>query len=419
MRDRLAQLVVAGVLLLSPVHAAGQTSAPAAAPVLEATRLDGETVSGRLRAVGSEVTLETDDGAISFAWSDLLCVRPIAAGATTTRPAPPESPLRFHLADGSVFGGEIVATSEQGFIVRCGPQTTCQLNLTAIRSIRVTAASEAARGKLSEVLDEHADQITAAAGPVETPPTADVAVVARRSDVLALRGRIRRIEADDVVFEWNGRDVRLPWARVGGLVFARPSPRSASCIVRLRTGDAFAGRVVGGSQQALVLSSGIFDELTLPWVRITQIDCRSERLVFLSELRPRRYEFEPFFDKTWDYATDRTLTGRPIRLGGREYARGVTMHSRASLTYALDGRFTQFAAVAGIVDGMQARGCVALRVIGDGQVLWEADGIRGGQPPRDVIVSVAGVQELKLVVDYDEELDLSDQAVWAFARLIR
>jgi hypothetical protein len=36
-----------------------------------------------------------------------------------------------------------------------------------------------------------------------------------------------------------------------------------------------------------------------------------------------------------------------------------------------------------------------------------------------VSVDVAGVRELALEVDYDADLDLSDQAAWGFARLIR
>jgi hypothetical protein len=69
---------------------------------------------------------------------------------------------------------------------------------------------------------------------------------------------------------------------------------------------------------------------------------------------------------------------------------------------------------------MENRGDVTLRVIGgDGGVLWQRDNVRGGQPPIAATVDVRGAQDVTLEVDYGEGLDLSDQAVWAAARLIR
>jgi hypothetical protein len=68
---------------------------------------------------------------------------------------------------------------------------------------------------------------------------------------------------------------------------------------------------------------------------------------------------------------------------------------------------------------MGERGCVSMRVFGDGEVLWEATQVRGGQTAREFIVDVGGVQRLVLVVDYGEDLDLSDHAAWGSARLIR
>ncbi|MFH1745627.1 MAG: NPCBM/NEW2 domain-containing protein [Planctomycetota bacterium] len=389
--------------LSTPAYAQPVTTGP----LVDVVGLDGQVVRGNLLNVTPEITLATDGGERKLAWTDVLSISPITERPTST-PAPPAGQLRFHLEDGSIFRGEITASEGRELAVRLGGGQTCRLDTMMLRTIRQVDASATAREKLAEVITGHADS-----------DNVDVAVIARDEKIAILRGRVEAITPDIVTFNWNGRSVRVPWRRLVGLVFAESAPRTASCLVRLHSGDVLAGRIVGGTAESLILRSNVFDDQPLYWAEVSRIDCRSDRLVLLSELRPRQYEFEPFFDKHWDYAVDETLTGQAIRLAGKKYASGISMHSRAKLTYDLGGQFQQFAATAGIVDEMRGRGCVTMRVLGDGRVLWEAREVRGGQSPRDVLVNVAGVRELQLVVDFDEDLDLSDQAAWGFARLIR
>lgn len=405
-------------VLVALLFAAGVAAiAHARQPALEVMRLDGQTEVGSLVRLVPEVSLEVAGGVISLPWSEILAIRPSDASPSSQPSTANPQPLQATLADGSVLAGEVTAGDQYGFIFRFGEGEECRLELSQVCVIRALAASAAAEQKLSELLRLRKDQ--PGAEPAEDHVT-DVAVVARGSEVLVLNGRILEVQPQQVAFEWKGTQRPIPWNRLGGLIFARPELRRAPCIVRLNTGDAIAGQVVGGASGVLKLRMAVLErELDIPWASVERVDCRSERLVVLSDLQPAGYEFEPFFDKNWNYAVDRTLTGRQIRLGGRAFARGLSMHSRARLVYQLDGQFERFAATAGILDEMGGRGCVTLRVRGDGRVLWSATGVRGGEPPRDVSVDIAGVRELSLEVDYDADLDLSDQAAWGFARLIR
>lgn len=379
---------------------------PAFALDVEITQLDGRTLQGRLVEVAPRLALETDEGTKQFDWAEILGVRPLTSGAPHPAAEPSDAPLRFNLADGSSFAGLIVAAAEREFTVQFGEDLRCKLEPALLQSITAATLSETIRQKLQEAVREHDGK-------------EDVVIVAREQDILVLRGAVRRLEPQRLVFFWNQKETPLPWTRVAGVLFAKPTPRGASCTVHLVGGDVLAGRVVGGTDETLTLQSSVFDRLALPWARIARIESRSDRLVFLSDLTPQRYEFEPFFTKQWPFAVDKTLLGGPLRLGGRAYAKGVMMHSRATLAYRLGGAFQRFAAVAGVSDEMGSRGCVTLRVLGNGRVLWEAKEVRGGQPPREVVVNLQGVDELVLQVDYDADLDLSDHACWAFARLIR
>lgn len=372
---------------------------------VEVTALDGSAVRGRLVRLTPEIVLASASDEVLLAWSEVLVLRPldVDACAATAAQGPP---LRFELADGSTFGGRVDDATEQNFSIRLESGHVCRLDLSSLRAIHATSASAAARAKLAEVARD-------------ANRSEDVAVVERARKLIVLRGAVRHIGPQQVMFAWKQRELTLPWQRLAGLCLARPLPRRSSCAVRMQGGDVFAGRVIGGDERAITLRSGVFDELELPWSCIERVECHSQHLVFLSDLVPLRYEFTPFFQKQWDYARDKSLTGRPIRLAGRRYAKGLTMHSRSSLTCELDGKYRQFAALAGIVDEMAERGDVTLAVVGDGRVLWRATNVRGGEEPREVLVDVTGVRELSLHVDFGAGLDLSDHACWALARLIR
>jgi hypothetical protein len=406
-RDSLIALVVASLLLTSAAGwAAPSRDEGAGNDDFEVVLIDGEVITGRLSQPAPRLSIETASGARSVEWADVLTITP---PTPTTAPAAAASqgPFRFELSDGSRFLGSVVGASEQDFIVEFGADRTCRLGLAAIVSIVAREPSAAAGRVLADIA-------------ADAQRTTDQAVVSKGEEAAVMRGAVRRITAEHVAFEFNSRALAVPWSRLAGLYFAPPAPRGASCRVRMIGGDVFAGRVRSGSESSITLQSSFFDNLELPWSGIARIECRSERMIYLSELAPAAYEFEPFFEKRWPYAVDATLTGRPIVLRGRTFPRGVCMHSRSKLTYRIGGAFDQLVFVAGIVDEMENRGDVTLRVIGgDGGVLWQRDNVRGGQPPIAATVDVRGAQDVTLEVDYGEGLDLSDQAVWAAARLIR
>ncbi|MCH7870439.1 MAG: NPCBM/NEW2 domain-containing protein [Planctomycetes bacterium] len=381
------------------------SAALVAADDFRVTLLDGSIVEGRLAEVAPRIKLATAAGTIDLGWADILSITPPTA-ADPAEPPRKYAPWRFTLADGSLFHGSVVGATEDDFIVEFGDRQTCRLSLDALRSIVSTKSVGPARAKIAEIVRDSERKL-------------DYAVIATKERASVLRGAVRRITEQHVIVERGRRIVRIPWPRLAGVFFAASSPRSPSTRVFMTTGEVFAGRVRSGTAEAIMLQSGVFDNLRLPWNRIERIECLSDRLRFLSDLRPQAYEFEPFFEKHWNYAVDKSLSGRPIELGGRAYPRGICMHSQATLTYRIGGQYRQFAFVAGILDEMEDRGNVTMRVLGDGGLLWQRENVRGGAQPEQVVIAVTGVYELTLAVDFGRDLDLSDHACWAFARLIR
>lgn len=377
-----------------------------AAVSVEAARIDGTLFRGELLACFPDVRIRTADSDVSMAWADLMHLRNTGGPSITAQPAPGAGRLRFVLSDGSAFDGVVVAEGEKDFEVEIGSYGRFRLDFSVVSSIRTADASPAALERL-ETLAADGER------------TSDIAVIARGEQVLVLTGVARSAAPDRLRFEWNEKVNEIAWNRVAGLLLARTTPRSAACRLTTTEGEVFAGRVSGGDSESLVLQSGILDRITFAWSRIARVDCRSDRYVFLSDVRPQTYRAESFFDRDWPLGLDASLLRQPITLGGRQYAKGLVMHSRSEVMYRFDTPFSQFAATVGISDEMRESGCVTMRVLGDGRVLWEAEQVRGGDVPREVLVPLRGVRELTLQVDFDDDLDLGDHAVWAFARLLR
>ncbi|WP_415813090.1 NPCBM/NEW2 domain-containing protein, partial [Deinococcus marmoris] len=109
--------------------------------------------------------------------------------------------------------------------------------------------------------------------------------------------------------------------------------------------------------------------------------------------------------------------GSAISIGGRTFARGLGVHAASEIRYALGGQCKTFRAFVGVDDEVGKLGSVQFRVFGDGRLLFGSDVRRGGGPALPVNVSVAGVQELRLMVDDGGDGIEYDQADWADAAL--
>jgi hypothetical protein len=121
---------------------------------------------------------------------------------------------------------------------------------------------------------------------------------------------------------------------------------------------------------------------------------------------------------------DRAVRGSPLKVGGREYAKGIGTLSESQVSYRIFGRFSKFVASVGLDDGVrrQSPARAIFEVRGDGKTLWKSDTVSRGSAAVPVNVDVSGVNELALVVtpvvQPNTDRDDSDPADWLDARLI-
>jgi hypothetical protein len=251
-------------------------------------------------------------------------------------------------------------------------------------------------------------------------------VCLRNGDVIA--GVLAGLDEQNVVMKVDKRRVTVKTPQVAYIAFnteladtLRPKGVSAR-LVLFGDGPGRGGR--------MTLTSALADETTLtgttvfgahvrvPLRNIAALHLHSPRSVYLSDLKESKYVFHPFLDAAWPFAVDGNVAEHDLRLAGSTYDKGIGMHSHSRLSYRLAGAYRHFEALVGLDDKDGRRGDVRIRVLADGEALLDrALTSRDGAVP--VSLSVEGVRELTLEVDFGRDGDVQDVVNWAEARLVK
>jgi hypothetical protein len=159
--------------------------------------------------------------------------------------------------------------------------------------------------------------------------------------------------------------------------------------------------------------------LNLPAAEILGVRFAGGKMTYLSDLTPSKVEENPFFGHRLPWRRNVNLVGEPLRIKGQIYQRGLAVHSRCALTYDLGGRYTTFEALVGFDDAVNGLGRVDCRVFADGKELFSNPDLKASAAPVPLKLAVAGVEQLRLLVDFGRGQDTGDRLIWANARLYR
>jgi hypothetical protein len=110
--------------------------------------------------------------------------------------------------------------------------------------------------------------------------------------------------------------------------------------------------------------------------------------------------------------------GRPMKLKGVGFTKGVGAHSASAIHYAMGGACSSLAGTVGVDDEVPiGLGSVTFQVWGDGLKLYESPKLISGSTPVGISVNVTGKNDLALVVTDAGDGANYDHADWANARL--
>lgn len=166
-------------------------------------------------------------------------------------------------------------------------------------------------------------------------------------------------------------------------------------------------------------------DVLIPFGDIVALEQLQGKSIWLSSRKPARFDSTPYLGDVPPWQADRNASGMQLALrtssGLQHFDRGLSMTSKSSLTYALDGHYEWFFAEVGLDPHLGKQGNVDVNVFVDGRAaaLSALKGLtlkRGAVPVR---LKLDGVKQLTLEIDWGEGGPVEDVVNWGQARLIK
>lgn len=388
------------------------------------TTLDGQVQEGRLSRISTDaVTVRTSAADAAIPLKSVMAVDFSAIDAASPTDDVPAQQLLLH--DGSQLAGSSIRKTARQLTMTTTDLGELQVPATAVRAVRLVPEDPAFVGQWKTFLQRQSEQ--------------DLLIVPKRDgdglDFLA--GIITAISAEQVSFLLDGDNIPVPAARVYGIVFAKPAATGlvGGAILRTRSDENISASALTFDGVQFQVTTGWGQSLQIPADRLSRIDYSSGRIHYLSDLAAVREDFSgidpegSLFAGLIDQQTARLMYGPrrnttidprlPLRLRGRRFDKGLCIHSRTQMVWALDRRYTSLEALIGVDDevAFNQSSKVSLRITGDDQVLF--DEVLGSQDePRPLKLNLENVATLTILVDYADNDSSCDWLDLADAKLI-
>jgi len=364
-------------------------------------QVDGDEVSGALgKAEAGAITVAGKD----IKLADIAEVR--AQGAA--KPALPAKP-RITLRNGDMLYADIVEGGEKGLKIKQEVLGDLDIKSNSLRGIVFPTRSAAAEAVL--------DAFLAKEGLNE-----DLLLSPKGESV---GGFMEQFTDKELVMEVGGQKRTLPYEQVAAFRFATTekaaAPQGVQAVLRLSDGSVLSGALEGLAGGKFNLKNADGSLWSVPEKALYSIEIRGGKLVFLSDLKAQAEE-KPLVGgmpvvRRW--RVNASVTGEGLKIGRKEYARGLGVHSWCKLTYDLGGAYGTFLAEAGLDASATSGAVCAYQVLGDGKELAAGEA-RAGEAPKKIKAAVAGVKTLELICDFGSDNDdAGDHFNWADARLVK
>ena len=382
------------------------TSVVQARAVDRVVELDGTVIEGSVVSiVKGRVQVKTTKGVDTIELAEILRIeRPI--------PGRTPSPVGVHveLIDGGFIKGSRVQVVDGACIIDTHGEPL-RLPLAVIRALHFPVEDSAVRGR-------QLDEVEAA---LEVADSLDRLLVNEEGKIISIEGVLQELGLAEGTFLWNDQPHTIAREKINAIIFASNESTPSLigwCRVLLDDGSTLWAQILNLQTGTLNLEMIGDARLSVSFDRVKALHVRSDRMVFLSDLDPIEVVQESIVTYDMPWQRDRNVLGRPLMLDGGSYEKGVGVHARCQLTFAINGRFDTFAATVGIDDITQGRGDCQFAVLGDGAELFRRR-LRAVDSPVPVQVNIRDVQHLTLLVDPGQDLDLADHADWCDARVVR
>jgi hypothetical protein len=298
---------------------------------------------GPFQSPGSgTLTLESLDGreesrpAASFQTSDprelgaYVIVFPVASGAPV---APGTRSAQVLLQDGERWIGNLTGVSAEEIQVELGQGASARASIDELRSI---------------TLPEHLPAEWT--GTLSHPSEGDRLYRLQGRALDVIDGAVESFASEGVRFHGTRIESKLfAWSEIAAVLIesvgTQPAAGSAPAagvpvLVDLVNGSRLRGGLKACAQGKLELAVLRGQALTIPFAEVRQLFVDDGRARYLSDLAPAQAEVcRPFGDDlglSWTHQIDHSVSGRPLRAGGRTFGHGIGVHAPSKLSWRLE-----------------------------------------------------------------------------------
>jgi hypothetical protein len=386
-------------------------AALALSPVADLQTLSGKQVSGELVGLDKQAAVIRTAGGerVRVPVTDLLQITLPPAD-----PPPRGAHTAVELTDGSVLLCSAVAIKGNAAEMTVIPDTNVTVPLTGVFTILRDAHDPKIRQEWQDFLSKRG--------------RLDMVVVRSDDRLNGLEGTFGAGTGDAIEFTANGtnqkRSIRL--ARAQGMIFVqKPDPNAPPplCKVGDTVGNLLVAAEVALSSEGMTVATVSGARVTLPDVkRLAKLDFSKGKLAYLSDLTPSREsttlttEEDDQYARFVRYRKDLNLENQPIKLGGKQYPKGLSLHAGTQLVYPIGGEYKEFRALLGVDEGVTTESPVEVLIEGDGRELYHGQTARRA-PAKLLALDVRGVRDLRITVRAPGLLDLGDQVSLADAKV--
>jgi hypothetical protein len=259
----------------------------------------------------------------------------------------------------------------------------------------------------------------------------------RKRDVIQLHsgdlatGILSSVDADrnTVRFQSEGKDREQELARVAAIGFNTDlarirRPKGRYYRLTLTDGTRLSALTIAFNGTDWNVQSFFKDSIRIPALQLLSVDVEQGKATWLSDIKPAAYQYQTFDGEQHAWSPDRCVSGDALRLqtpaAESTYDRGIGLYSGSTITYALNGKYSRFEALAGLDSRTGIKGDALLSIHVDGK---EQELLGGGKltiagGPIAVRLDVKGAKELKIIVRRGKGGNVQDHVNLVEARLI-
>lgn len=226
-----------------------------------------------------------------------------------------------------------------------------------------------------------------------------------------------------LMFKARGLDTvsSLDVSRLRGMYFSRTGTGlGPDAVARIYDtfGNCFIATSYQWGEENCDITLQMSSKISIPKSTVLKFDLTPGKMVYLSDMEPSKVEETPILSELYHHRRDKNLEGGPLSVGRKVYPKGLALHSKTILEYDIKEHST-FRCVLGLDDAMAGSAHAVVRIEGDDKELLATVVSSKENKPQEIVLDVKGMQKLRLIVDYGDDLDLGDHIDFADARLIK